>query len=41
LANAVVIFTDCEAIRRSHASAIDRPAPAAAPSSWATTGFCI
>jgi hypothetical protein len=41
LAKAVVILTVSEATRRSQASAIERPAPAAAPSSCATTGFDI
>ena len=41
MAKAVVILQEALATRRSQASAIDRPAPAAAPSSCATTGFGI
>ena len=41
MANAVVIFAVSPTTRRSHASASDRPAPAAAPSTAATTGLLI
>ena len=41
MANAVVILQEALATRRSQDSAIDSPAPAAAPSSCATTGFGI